>query len=44
MSRLHALFQVFDPKSKIVKQFKKLSCLRNTLETLKEQWGKTIPN
>jgi len=32
MSRLHVIFQVFNPKSKIVKQFKELSCCRNTLE------------
>ena len=37
MSHLHVLFQVFNLKIKIVKQFKELSCHRNTLETLQEQ-------
>jgi len=40
MSRLDVLFQVFSPKSKIAKQFKELSCRRNTLETLEEQRDK----
>jgi len=40
MSRLHVLFQVFNLKSKIVKQFKELSFRRNTLETLEEQRDK----
>ena len=37
MSRLHVIFQVFSSKIKIVKQFKGLSCRRNTLGTLQEQ-------
>lgn len=37
MSRLRVLFKIFNPKSKIVRQFKKVSCRRNTLETLEEQ-------
>lgn len=37
MSRLRVLVQVFNPKSKIVKQFKKVSCRRKILKTLEEQ-------
>jgi hypothetical protein len=37
MSRLHVLFQVFNPKRKIVKEFKEIFCRRNSLETLEEE-------